>query len=334
MVWARGKRQAALMIGTAAFLGTTAGAATPAHEPVIRQMSELKIAATIPVGKRADWVAFTPTSLWIGSKDPNAVSEIDPNTNRVTATVLLPGVPCAGLAIDGDSLWVPLCGPTPQLAQVDLKQRSIARILNFGPPAGEGGITVGAGSIWLVTDKAGSLARVDPVSGAITQTIALPAGSYNPVFSDGRIFVTRFDGAEVTIVDAATAKIIGQVPVGGHPRFMTAGAGAVWALSQQDGTLSRIDVAGKQPVLTLPLQIPGFGGDIAYGGGRVWTTLMKTPLTAVDAATSTILCQWKGPGGDSLGVGHGAVWLTNLAEGTVSRINFSDLPEDCGAKHP
>ena len=310
-------------------LGLTAAASA---EPVIRPMSELKIAATIPIGKGADWVAISPTAVWIGSKQPNAVSEIDPVTNAVTAQVLLPGVPCAGLTIDGGSLWAPLCGPVPLLAEVDLKKKALVRLVIVGPPAGEGGITAGAGSIWMIKDKAGSLVRIDPASGGTRQTITVPAGSYNPVFADGRIFVTRFEGSEVTVVDVASGKVTGQFPVGSKPRFMTAGAGAVWALSQGDGTLARIDASGKQPATTIPLNIPGAGGDITFADGRVWTTLMETPLSVVDAATSNILCQWKGPGGDSLGVGHGAVWLTNLKEGTVSRINLSDLPTDCGGR--
>src|SRR6202012_6013098 len=77
--------------------------------PATRPMSELKIAATIPIGKTADWVAVTSDEGWIGSTGPEAVSEIDPHTNRTTR-VLLPGEPCAGLAVDADSLWVPLCG--------------------------------------------------------------------------------------------------------------------------------------------------------------------------------------------------------------------------------
>jgi hypothetical protein len=102
-------------------------------------------------------------------------------------------------------------------------------------------------------------------------------------------------------------------------------------LNQGDGSLSRIDVAGRRPVDTVQLQTPGPGGDIAYADGRVWTTMMKTPLTAVDAARSVILCQWKGAGGDAVGVGHGAVWLTDLSAGTVLRIALSDLPKECRA---
>lgn len=305
----------------------------PAPRVAVRPMSELKISATISVGKVADWVAITSEGVWVGTKNPNAVKHIDPNTYQVMG-VDLPGEACAGLAADSKSLWVPLCGRVPKLAKVDLKTRTLAQVFDVGPAAPEGGIAIGAGSIWLITDKHGSLARIDPTSGAILQTVHVPPGSYNPVFSDGRIWVTRFEGAEATSVDAATGQVLGHFPTGPHPRFLTAGAGAVWAVSQGDGSLSRIDIAGQQPVLTLQLHIPGFGGDITYADGRIWTTMMKTPLTIVDAARSVVLCQWKGAGGDALGVGFGAVWLTNLEVGTVSRIALDDLPQDCRPARP
>jgi virginiamycin B lyase len=43
----------------------------------------------------------------------------------------------------------------------------------------------------------------------------------------------------------------------------------------------------------------------------------------------TLLCQWAGPGGDSIGFGHDAIWLTNYKAGTISRIALADIPADC-----
>jgi virginiamycin B lyase len=307
-------------------------AAVAADVVSTRPMSELKITATIPIGKVADWVAVTPRRVWVGSKKPNSVKAIDPDTNQVTS-VDLPGEPCAGMAADSESLWIPLCGPVPQLAKVDLKSHMLSSTFKVGPAAAEGGVATGAGSVWLITDKQGSLAQIDPHSGTTLKTIQVPPGSYNPVFSDGRIWVTRAAGSEVTSVDAATGKVLGHFRTGRHPRFVTAGGGAVWTVGQGDGSLSRIDIAGKQPVLKLPLHTPGVGGDITYADGRIFTTLIKTPLTVVDAAKSVILCQWKGPGGDAIGVGFGAIWLTDYAGGTVSRIALSDLPDACRPNH-
>src|SRR5579872_5391907 len=104
-------------------MSSDAGAAEPADSGAVRPMSELKVTATIPIAKHTDWVRITPTSVWVGSKGPFAVSEIDPKTNQVV-TVPLPGDPCAGLTSDADTLWVPLCGTKPQLAKVDLKTRT------------------------------------------------------------------------------------------------------------------------------------------------------------------------------------------------------------------
>ncbi len=301
------------------------------HEVSTRPMSELKVAAIIPIGKVADWVAVTPQGVWVGSKKPNSVKVIDPDTNQVTS-IDLPGEPCAGMAADSESLWVPLCGAVPQLAKVDLEARALTGSFKVGPAGPEGGVATGAGSVWLITDKQGALAQIDPHSGSVLRTIHVPAGSYNPVFSDGRLWVTRAAGSEVTSVDASTGKVLGHFSTGRHPRFVTAGGGAVWTVGQGDGSLSRIDIAGQKPVIKLPLHTAGVGGDITYADGRVFTTLIKTPLTVVDAAKSVVLCQWKGPGGDAIGVGFGAIWLTDYAGGTVSRIALNDLPDNCRPK--
>jgi streptogramin lyase len=323
---------ASFVCGLSLVAGAAHGAApaAPADTVTARPISELKATATIPIAKTADWIKITATGVWVGSKGPFAVNEIDPKTNHVV-TVPLPGDPCAGLAADADSLWVPLCGPTPKLAKVDLKSRTLSAVFDVGPAAPEGGIAVGAGSVWMMVDRQGSLARIDPGSGSVVGVTRLPPGSYNPVFSDGRVWVTRADGAELTVVDANTAKVLDHVAIGPHPRFLTVGAGSVWTLNQGDGSLSRIDIAGHRPVDTLQLQTPGAGGDITYADGTVWTTMIKTPLTAVDAARSVILCQWKGAGGDAIGVGHGAVWLTDFSAGTVLRIALSDFPKECRA---
>ena len=177
----------------------------------------------------------------------------------------------------------------------------------------------------------GSLARIDPETGSVRQTVKVAPGSYNPYYADGRIWVTRAEGSEITSVDATSGAVLTQVRTGPGPRFLTAGGGAVWTLNQGDGTLSRIDLLGQSPPRTLALGTPGPGGDVTYGAGRIWSTYPKVPLSVIDPKALALLCQWRGPGGDSLGIGHGAVWLTHFEAGTVSRIALSDIPKDCSA---
>jgi virginiamycin B lyase len=294
-----------------------------------KSIGELARTAVIHLGKTADWVSITPEAIWVGSTGPFAVHRIDPQTNRRVASVRLPGEPCAGLAVGFGGLWVPLCGAVPVLAKVDLKSNRLISVFKTGPAAAEGGVAVSSDSVWLVTDKQGSLARIDPDTGRIRRITHLPAGSYNPFYSDGQIWVTRADGSEITSVDASTGAILATVPTGPGPRFLTAGAGAVWTLNQGDGSVTRINTSTKQATHTTALKVPGKGGDISFGGGMVWVTVSKVPLSLVDGATAALLCQWVGPGGDSLGIGHGAIWLTDYHAGTISRIELDDAMRRC-----
>jgi virginiamycin B lyase len=309
----------------------SSGAAGDARE---RPIGELKPTATIHVGKTADWVAITDDAVWVGSTGPYAVHRIDPKTNQQVASVELPGEPCAGLATGFGSLWVPLCGRTQMLARVDLKSNKLLSVFKIGPAAAEGGVATSPDSVWLVVDKAGSLARIDPETGKVRQTIRVPAGSSNPHYSDGRIWVTRAEGTELTSVDAATGVDLAATPTGPGPRFLTAGAGAVWTLNQGDGSLTRIDTRTRQATKTIALGIPGEGGDISYGDGMIWTTSSKVPLSIIDATNVALLCRWVGPGGDSLGIGHGAIWLTDYHAGNISRIDLHDALAQCKSALP
>ena len=324
-------KPAALFVITALTAGGLTSLAMADLAPGIapRSISELTVTAKIHLGKTADWVAVTPDAVWVGSTGPFAVHRIDPKTNTRVATVKLPGEPCAGLATGFNSLWIPLCGRSKQLAEVDLASNKLTKVFKIGPAAAEGGVTTSPDSVWLVVDKAGSLVRIDPATGAVRQTIKIPPGSYNPLYSNGQIWITRADGSEITAVDAVSGVVSATAQTGPGPRFLTAGAGSVWTLNQGDGSLTRIDVVTKSSAKTIALGTPGHGGDINFGGGMVWTTVWKLPLSMIDADSTSVLCQWQGPGGDSLGIGGGAIWLTDYRGGTVSRFELVDTIAHC-----
>ena len=64
---------------------------------------------------------------------------------------------------------------------------------------------------------------------------------------------------------------------------------------------------------------------------RFIQTALREWAYAATYASTALLCQWVGPGGDSLGIGHRAVWLTNYHAGTISRIDLSAALPRC---HP
>ena len=212
----------------------------------------------------------------------------------------------------------------PVLARVDVASNTLLAVTSPGPAGGEGGIAASADSLWLVIDKRGTLARLDPATGAVRQRVQLPAGAVNPVASAGVVWISRAKGAALLGVEAASGTLIATIATGPGPRFLAAGGGSIWTLNQGDGSLSRVSVEDRRELTRTRLRTPGHGGDITFGAGVVWTTVAGTPLTATDATSGEVLRQWVGRGGDSLGFGHGAIWLTDYHRGTIARIR----PED------
>ena len=227
------------------------------------------------------------------------------------------------------SIWVPSCG-AHELVRFDSQTGKIQAEIPASPADSEGGITVGAESVWMAIDKKGVLARIDPQTNQIVATIAIPSGSYAPAFADGAVWITSTEHNLLTRVDAQSNQVVITIPVGPKPRFLTVGAGSVWTLNQGDGTISRVDTKTNKLVATIEAGIPGNGGEIAFGENSVWATVMQIPITRIDPEKNAVVQQWFGKGGDSIRVGHGSVWLTDLTHNTVWRIN----PNQSGRRVP
>ncbi|HEV2348554.1 MAG TPA: hypothetical protein VG028_01785 [Terriglobia bacterium] len=285
--------------------------------------ASLKAAATFKIGRTADWVLVTDNAVWVASTKPDSVQRIDPATDRVVSKILLPGEACSGLASGFGSIWVPLCGKRSSLVRVDVLKNKISATLSFGPAGPEQGITVSDDSAWIVTDKNGTLARIDAATNKMRQKISIPPGSYNPLYSDGVVWVTGFDSNVLTAVDAATGTVLASIPVGPQPRFLTAGGGSIWTLNQGDGTVSRVDAKSRKLAATIIVGIPGHGGDICYGADSVWPTAVSVPLSQIGIKANKVTRQWAGRGGDSLRFGFDSIWLTDYDRGLLWRIPFA-----------
>jgi len=297
----------------------------PGIKEVQVPFASISASATIKVGGTADWALVTEDAVWIASTKPNAVLRIDPSTNKILALIKVSGDVCSGLASGFGSIWVPLCGKRAALVRVDAVKNMITATLPIRPAGPEGGITASEDSVWIVSDNKGTLNRIDPSTNKVRQTISIPPGSYNPLFSHGIVWITGVESAVLTAVGAATGEVLESIPVGPKPRFLTAGGGSVWTLNQGDGTVSRVDEKNRKVIATIQLGLPGAGGDIAYSSESVWPTVLAVPLTRIDAGTNRVVRQWVGKGGDSLRFGFASLWLTDYKQGLLLRIPIGPL---------
>ena len=282
-------------------------------------MGNLTPDATFEIPGAPDWMAIDE-SVWVSNSPKGTVTRIDPKTNKVLDVIPTGKEPCSGLATGFGSLWVPNCGDH-SLVRIDLKTAKLTATIPTPIADSEGGIACGAGSVWMMIDARGTLARFDPDTNKVVAHIALAPGSYVPVFGENAVWVSSTEKDLVSRVDPRTNLVTETIKTGSKPRFLTVGEGAVWVLNQGDGSVTRIDPATNKVVATIELGIPGAGGDISAGEGSVWATAFEFPLTRIDPARNRVSQQFAGPGGDAVRTGLGSVWLTDLKQGRVMRID-------------
>lgn len=291
------------------------GVATPG---VSQSMSSIAKLAVFPVTGSPDWSVVTKDSVWVTSGRTDHVVQLLAATNKVGLIVDV-ARPCSGLADGFGSVWSPSCKDHAVL-RIDPATGKVLAKIAADPANSEGGITIGDGSVWMVT-KPSTLVRIDPATNAIAKSIPLPSGSENPLFSNRFVWVSSYEHDKLLKVDPTSGTIVATIPVGPKPRFLTAGAGSIWTLNQGDGSVSRVEETTGKVLATIPCGIPGGGGEITFGDGFVWATMFDFPLTKIDPATSTVVRQWGGPGGDGIRFGFHSVWLSNGAMGNVWRLS-------------
>ena len=285
-----------------------------------RPFGDISPVATIEVGGRPDWMVLTEDAVWMQNGKSRVIHRINPQTNREVARIECPGEPDSGLAAGFGFIWVPLVGDKPGLIGINPRTNRIERTFPIAPADAEGGIATSEDSIWMTTDPHGPLLRINPDTGEIRQRIAVPPGSVNPIRVGPHIWVTSLEANVITCIDARSGEPLAQVPTGPKPRFSTTDGRFLWVLAQGDGSVTKIDLQTRRAVATIPLRVPGGGGEICTGAGAVWVTILDLPLTKVDAATDRVQAQWVGPGGDSARYGFDSIWLCDLRGGKLLRF--------------
>jgi virginiamycin B lyase len=293
------------------------GVSTPG---VKREMAAIKPDAVFAIEGTPDWQVLTDDAVWVTNGPKNTIHRLNVKTNHVEAVITVGQRPCSGLAAGFGSIWVPNC-KDKSISRIDMKTNQVAATLPVGPAESEGGIATSPDAVWLVTDAKGILSRIDPATNKVAAEITIAPKSAAVYYGEGAIWVTTPEKNLLTRVDPKTNAVTHTIDVGPGPRFLTSGVGSVWTLNQGDGTISRVDAKSGKVIANIEVGIPGTGGEIAFGEGHVWATVFQIPLSEIDPATNQVVKQWTGAGGDSVRVGHGSVWLSNLREQNVWRFS-------------
>jgi serine/threonine protein kinase len=167
----------------------------------------------------AGWLAAGPDAVWAGSL--RTISRIDPATSEIDPR---PSEFWGPMAYGFGSLWV--LGPELQR----LSPVTMSLVATVDLPGGSGDIATGLGAVWVADDEGGAVLRVDPREQSITHTYDVGGGALGVAVGRDAVWAASEAGTVVRI-DPSTDEV-SAVLVGGTPRTVDVGAGAVWVSVQ------------------------------------------------------------------------------------------------------
>jgi virginiamycin B lyase len=279
--------------------------------------SDLKPETSLKTPDKPAWVFFS-TSLFVPAKD--RLDKIDVKTNKAGDPVAGLKKPCGGMMSAFGSLWVPTCGDG-SLVRMDPKTFKVTATIPGGASDVRGTLAVSSDSIWLLTDSKATLSRIDPDQNAVIAEMRLPADCTHLVFGETALWLTCPSENKIYRINTATNVVEKTIEVSAKPEAIAIGEGSVWVLCGKDGKIDRIDPKTNKVTKTIETNVPGVDGDIVFGEGALWVTQNGFPLTRIDTTSESVAQQFFGGGGGAIRTSPGALWLSNLNDGTLLRID-------------
>jgi streptogramin lyase len=293
----------------------TGGVKTPG---VLIPFASLKAEAELPVAP--PWT-FAADSLLVPNPAAGTLVRLDSKTNKLGDAIAGLSKPCGGAATGFGSLWIPSCD-TQTLVRIDPKTSKIAATVSSGVGSAAPEVAAAADSVWLLTDDKTTLSRIDPDRNQVVSELRLAAGCNTLTFGETALWLTCPAVNRVVRVNPETNLVEKRIEVSAGPHALAIGENSIWVLCLKEGKLEQIDAKTNKVTKTIDLEVPGSaGGGIAFSAGTIWVTLPGFPLTRIDTATGKVMQQFWGAGGGAIQYAFNAIWLTNLHEGTLWRID-------------
>jgi streptogramin lyase len=286
--------------------------------------------ATIVVPGYVDFLAADGRAVWATNTDRVERFEVD--RSGPVATVQVPGA-CGAMIVADGSLWVASCSRS-SVYRIDLSSHDVQAIIESGlaDPTGELSLAAGAGSIWVLSDRAGILSRIDVETNDVVARIEVLPDSFAAAFGGGAVWISNTGPASdrssgsIQRVDPGQNLVVRTIPTGPAPCFLAADASSVWTLNWGDGSVTGIDVATDDVLVTLPLGMTGGGGDLDIDKGRVWVRGTDTLLAALDPVTYDVTHVFGPPAGSgAVRVADDLVWITAHDINTIWALETGSL---------
>jgi len=278
-------------------------------DPTTRGITRVQVGG-FPLG-----ITVVAGSVWFVDRDRGEIGRLDPRTLQPVGKPVRVGGAPAWLAPAAHYLFV---GDAVRgiVSRIDVSSGKAAgppiRIAPSAKAAPALAVAPAGNSVWISNFASGTLARVSAAS-TTSAPRAVIASSGQTTAAKARALPRGG-----TVVARIRLGRGAPAPLGGGA--LTVGEGAVWAMSDVESTLMRIDPARNAVVARIKVSPPEA---TAVGDGAVWLSYpAQNAVMRIDARTNRVTATIHvGPQPAGIAGSPGAVWVANAGGPSVSRID-------------
>ena len=279
------------------------------------------IPMTDPYGISADGA-----HVWVTNPVEKTVSEMDPSTDLIEATIDV-GVDPYAVSSDGSNVWVTNSG-SDTVTEISASTGSTRTISVGHFPYG---IHSDGTDVWVANYLSSTVSRLNAHTGSVLATISV--GQYpSAVFSDRtHVWVANSGNYTVSEIDISTDSVIATIPVAQAypgPYGITATGSDIWVANSGSNTVSVISRATK--LVKANLTVGQNPARMTSDENHVWVTNgASDTLSEIDPTTGSVVA--------TIQTGHGPngvtsdgtyVWVANA--GTGGGITKYQIPRSPG----
>jgi DNA-binding SARP family transcriptional activator/DNA-binding beta-propeller fold protein YncE len=186
------------------------------------------------------------------------------------------------------------------------------------------------GSLWVANTNSGTVARIDPASDEVVQSVPTDGAPTDLAAGEGAVWVLNGLEGEVAAIDPRTNKVMASIAVPEGSGGIAVGAGFVWVTNTIETSVTKINPASGLVVDAIRLGPMGSGSPkaIAVDAHFVWVGDELAPaMWQIDAATDDVIAN-PGLRGAPTAITiapDGSVWIASYDESLISHIDPSSL---------
>ena len=235
------------------------------------------------------------------------------------------GRPTGGLAVGAEPSAVTVCGVSVWVTtlsgtvfEIDPKTLRSHAVRVHGRPSDVANVGDLAA---VVSGPPEQVTMIDAGFGQVSDVVRVPAAHVPATaVAFGRdVWIADPSGHSVDLLDPPYTGVQSSISLAGAPRFVAAGAGALWVVGGQ--TLWKIDPGSRRVVARVHLDFAPVAIDAGDGGAWL-VDQSAAAIVRIDPRTNRIATTIPvGRGPAAVAVGADAVWVANREDGTVSEID-------------